>query len=323
MYAGHLPFIPLQQHQAWVKQGDKRFEKLIDTAQDSTKERLQGESFSCNLMNDINLGAEVLDGLEEEKWLSNRWLSEHTHHSNDESKNKTKTISVGNWRQYNVHQQEPNYSQTRQEDGVHDQKIPVSNILEDQFHGVVVSQYLAVTHRYLNTVRKAEHNHIGGDEAHCAHHDQYGIKGYCHKTSSPHRLKGYMSAKLLDLDDKKEVVFSLSIKKHNRDIFSSFIPGKCTPHMLLKFDLFTTLALLQEDAGARLALLGPECNESKDSCTDSTPVPCSSPARSDLATQRECSVGRLSRKTKALRMRMRRAAETRYKDYISSSDEDH
>ena len=304
-----------------MKQGDKRFGKLIDTPQDSTKERLQGESFSCNLMNDINLGAEVLDGLEEEKWLSNRWLSEHTHHSNNESKNKTETILASNWQQYNVHQQEPNYSQTRQEEGVRDQKIPVSNILEDQFHGIMVC--LSMTQQYLNTVRKAEHNHIGGDEAHCAHRDEYGIsKGYCHKTSSPQRLKGYMSAKLSDLDDKKEVVLSLSIQKHNRDIFS-FTARKCTPHMLLKFDLFTSLAILQEDARAQLALPGSECNESKDSCTDSTPLPCSSPARSDPTAQRECSVGKLSRKTKALRMRMRRTAESRYEDYISSSDEDH
>ena len=294
---------------------------MIDTPQDSTKDRLQGESFSCNLMNDINLGVEVLAGLEQEKWLSNRWLSEHAHHSNNESKSKTETISVGNWQQYNVHQQEPNYSQTRQEDGVRDQKIPVSNILEDQFHGIMVC--LSVTHRYLNTVRKAEHNHIGGDEALCAHRDQYGIiKGYCHKTSSPQRLKGYMSAKFLDLIDKKEVALSLSIPKHNRDIFSSSTARKCMPRMLLKFDLFTTLALFQEDAVARLALPGSECNELKDSCTDSTPLPCSS-GRTDPAAQRECSVGRLSRKTKARRMRMRKVAETRYKDYTnpSSSDE--
>ena len=275
------------------------------------------------MMNDINLGVEVLAGLEQEKWLSNRWLSEHAHHSNNESKNKTESISVSNCRQYNVRQQEPNYSQTRQEEGVRDQKIPVSNILEDQFHGIMVC--LSMTQQYLNTVRKAEHNHIGGDEAHCAHRDEYGIiKGYCHKTSSPQRLKGYMSAKLLDLDDKKEVVLSLSIPKHNRDIFSSFTARKCMPRMLLKFDVFTSLALLQEDAGARLALPGSECNESKHSCSDSsTPLPCSPPARTDPAAQRECSVGRLSRKTKALRMRMRRAAENRYKDYISSSDEDH
>lgn len=309
-----------QQGLSKKSEGNENITELI--TEDLSKERTLSDDVSCN-MNGIATVNRVLAGLEEEKRPNNnRWMSRQSHSWNDEMEKKRKPAEIMNeminyW-QYESQDQ----SHTVQQDGDHeedDQKILVSRDLNNHIRGMVISSS-DVVQQLLNTVRKAEHNQVGGEEV-CLRQERnrLSIYGYCRNTASQ-GIKDRLTEKVR-FDDKKERVLSLGVQKHNIDIFTSSIAEKCRPHCQLMLsllpDVMNVLEMFAEEQ-TQLSLPAPVSKaDTSDVCDVSSALPHSSlsASRSD-ETRKQCYV---SRKTKRIRLKMRREAERRLEKFCSSS----
>lgn len=170
----------------------------------------------------------------------------------------------------------------------------------------------AVIQQYSNEVQKTECNHPPEETRYSMvqHTGRYLLN-----TASlfPRLIEGGLPVK--KQEEKKEILLSVGMFKHNVDILSPILLEKCTLMVFLKH----TQRCPSVVAEGEEVCLAYSDRDLPTVTNGSSPLPHSSFSASGTVQEKEHRLSRLSSRTREKRLRMRKTTEKRYEEFNASS----